>query len=374
MKVLHLSNDFAGSKVHSNLYKRLDAIGIHQTIFTAVFTEKGIGLNSFDGQNTLFYYAKLRDKWDSFLFRRKIRRRLHYIYNNIDLTTYDLVHATTLFSDGAIALKIHNKYGIPFVVAVRDCDISGFLSKAPHTWNIGVEILKKASAIVFITQALKDRFIKHPIIKMLQKQIENKIIIRPNGIDDFWLQHVSEQRTPFTPNFCYVGRLEKIKNVPKVINAILSLKEKIPDIHFDIVGGGGKDEAFIKDISLRYPSIIHYYGPISDKNELRSVYLKNNVFIMASHHETFGLVYIEALTQGLNIIYTKNEGIDGMFPPSVGIAVNSHEENDISNAIENIATNHQDYFLPQLDFSEYSWDKISKFYNSLYLSIISRNQ
>ena len=29
---------------------------------------------------------------------------------------------------------------------------------------------------------------------------------------------------------------------------------------------------------------------------------------MPSKHETFGLVYAEAMTQGLPVIYTKNEG------------------------------------------------------------------
>lgn len=35
---------------------------------------------------------------------------------------------------------------------------------------------------------------------------------------------------------------------------------------------------------------------------------------MPSHKETFGLVYAEAMSQGLPIIYTKNQGFDGQFP------------------------------------------------------------
>lgn len=370
MRILHLSNDFVGTKVHSNLYSRLDALGINQTIFTAVFSEKSVGINRFEGNHSDFIYAPIRDKWDSYFFRRKTKKRLSYINNHLDLSVFDLIHATTLFSDGAVALGLHKRYGIPFVVAIRDCDISGFLSKAPHTWNIGLEVLLRATFIIFISKALKERFIKHPIIKVIRNKIENKMIIQPNGIDEYWLQHISNQRIPFKPSFCYVGRMEKIKNVPLVIDSIISLKEKVPDIHFDIVGGGGKDEPKIIEMESRFPDIIKYYGPIGDKNILKSIYLNNNVFIMASHHETFGLVYIEALTQGLNIIYTKKEGIDGMFPDSIGVSVNSHSKEDICSSIMKIVTKPSAYLLPMMDFSVFDWSVITRNYISLYNKVL----
>ncbi len=43
---------------------------------------------------------------------------------------------------------------------------------------------------------------------------------------------------------------------------------------------------------------------------------------MPSRAETFGLVYVEALLNGLPILYTKNEGIDEMYD-NVGEAVDS---------------------------------------------------
>ena len=366
MKILHLSNDFAGTKVHANLYSKLDALGVRQTIYTTVTSEELIGRNKFDGQYADFLYAPIRKKIDSYFFRWKTRKSVKYITTHLDLSEYDLIHATTLFSDGAVGLEFHKKYGIPLVVAVRDCDISGFLKKAPHTWNIGMEVLKESSFVVFISKALKERFLKHPAISLIRKQIEQKMIVCPNGIDDYWLNNQTKQRTPIKPNFCYIGRMERIKNVPAVMKAVLSLKEKIPEIHFDIVGAGGRDEARIKNLSAQHPETIQYYGPIYDKNELRNIFLRNNVFIMASHHETFGLVYIEALTQGLNVIFTKNEGIDGMFPSSIGIAVNSHNEKEIAEAMERICSGVDDFVLPSIDFSIFRWNHIGEFYLSLY--------
>ena len=46
-----------------------------------------------------------------------------------------------------------------------------------------------------------------------------------------------------------------------------------------------------------------------------------SVFAMPSIFETFGLVYLEALSQNLPVVYTKGQGIDGMFDNTVGIGV-----------------------------------------------------
>ena len=51
---------------------------------------------------------------------------------------------------------------------------------------------------------------------------------------------------------------------------------------------------------------------------------------MPSFPETFGLVYVEAMSQGLPIIYTKGQGIDGYFEDGkVGYPVNTKDSNDI---------------------------------------------
>lgn len=45
MKILHICNGFAGSKVHSNLSKYLDSIGVEQVIYCPVREEVLVGSN-----------------------------------------------------------------------------------------------------------------------------------------------------------------------------------------------------------------------------------------------------------------------------------------------------------------------------------------
>lgn len=47
MKILHICNDFAGSKVHVNLVKKLDDIGISQIVYCPVRNKLSMGKNQF---------------------------------------------------------------------------------------------------------------------------------------------------------------------------------------------------------------------------------------------------------------------------------------------------------------------------------------
>lgn len=49
------------------------------------------------------------------------------------------------------------------------------------------------------------------------------------------------------------------------------------------------------------------------KKQLREAFSISDIFVMPSKPETFGLVYVEALSQGLPILYAKGEGFDGYF-------------------------------------------------------------
>ena len=77
-----------------------------------------------------------------------------------------------------------------------------------------------------------------------------------------------------------------------------------------------------------------FHGWKKSKEELLSAYQGADLFIMPSLRETFGTVYLEAMTQGLPCIYTKSEGIDGWFRDGeIGKAVSPLDANQIADAI-----------------------------------------
>ena len=92
---------------------------------------------------------------------------------------------------------------------------------------------------------------------------------------------------------------------------------------------------------------------------------------MPSFTETFGLVYAEALSQGLPLIYTKGEGFDKVFPEKhIGVSVNPNNPKDIANAINYIIDNYNNIQKKcAIASKKFSWETIAEVYLQHYSAI-----
>ncbi|WP_256681919.1 glycosyltransferase family 4 protein, partial [Mammaliicoccus fleurettii] len=96
-----------------------------------------------------------------------------------------------------------------------------------------------------------------------------------------------------------------------------------------------------------------------DKSEIVEIYKEMDIFVLPSFHETFGLVYLEALTQGLPIIYTRNEGIDNYFEEGkVGYSVDPKSITSFVDSLINIDKNYEYIInnINKIDKNKFSWD------------------
>ena len=321
MNVLHICSDFSSSKVHLNLYLRLDEFGIHQTIYTCFRDSNRFNKNRFESPNSTIIYSNILHLYHRVFYHLKLSTIYRDIIQRVNPNDFDCIHATTLFSDGGVAYHIWKHYQKPYIVAVRNTDVNTFMRYAPYAWNVGRNILLNASKIIFISKALKDSFCRHIMIKDILPDIMDKIIIQPNGIDEYWIEHIRSDKIS-NDSILYVGRFDSNKNVLRLMRSVIQLKNAHPTIKLNLVGGYGNQLKRVLKLVEKYPELFYYHGIVSDKEKLRQLYLSNRIFAMPSKHETFGLVYIEALSQNLSLLYTKGQGIDNFFDFNIGIAVN----------------------------------------------------
>lgn len=375
MHILHIVNDFNATKVHSNLYKELDKRNITQSIFIPLRDNIQIGKNHFNF-NTLgsdYIYSKKINLVHRIIFPYKISTLFKSVEKKVDITKIKLIHATTLFSDGAIAYKLHLKYNIPYVVAVRSTDLNVFFTKRKELIPLGLKILKRATKIIFISPSNKEIFINKKEIKPILNLLENKIIVMNNGIDNYWLDNISHYSTNLKEynkiNFLFIGSFETRKNIKNLVLALDKFRMVYKsNIQLNIVGGNGKSREKTLKFINNY-SWIKFHGQINSKQELLKIYNQSDFFTLISHSETFGLVFIEALTQGKPLLYTKNQGIDGLFDHKIGEKVNSKDIDDIVlkiNAL--ISSNYDD--INKIDFNQFYWKNIAKSYKQLYQNIL----
>ena len=367
MKLLQICNDYSGSKVHFNLYKQLSDLGVYQTVYTYYRDAVLTGKNSFDADNINIIYRPILNKWHRLLYHKKLWDVKKDLMLQVDCREYDLIHATTLFSDGPLALHLFEKYGVPYVVTVRNTDINEFLGFAPHTWSKGLKVLKHAKKIVFISKAPMEKFCRHIAIKPILNNIKGKFVMQPNGIDAFWLDNIVNTVPEPNNNIIYVGRFDINKNVIRLVKAVIELKSQFPELCLHLVGGDGSNYGKIQSYTKQYPETIVYHGKIYDKKKLRDLYRQCSIFAMPSIHETFGLVYIEALSQHLAVIYTKNQGIDGLLDERVGEKVNALSRKSIKDAIAKILNNREKYLSCEvMDFQDFDWKRIAVKYIDIY--------
>ncbi len=370
--VLHICNDFTYSKVHTELYQQLDQQGVQQVVYTPIRDAALAGNNQFEGSHTQIVYSHILKPLHRLFFHRKIEKIASDIARKTELGNVACVHATNLFSDGAVALRLKRLYGIPYIVAVRNSDLNAFLKFMPHLWWVHRAVIREADRVIFITPALQRRLTVHPTLFGMRKTLSKKGIVIPNGLNDYWLTHLRPNlENPASGHpIVYVGNFDHNKNVERLIQAILQLKSDIPDIHLNLVGGtGAREKAVLEQVRL-HPDLLTYHGRIFDKEILQEIYRNNRVFAMPSKHETFGLVYVEALSQGLSVLYTKNEGIDGLFEEPVGEGVKPLSISQIREALRNLLLHPEQYkTLPVERFETFRWSGIAQHYQELYRQI-----
>lgn len=376
MKILHICNGFAGSKVHSNLTKALDSIGTEQIVYCPLLETKYVGHHQFDGHHIKFIYSVCIKPWHKYIYQLKQYILYRDLKKQVSFQDIDIIHAPSLFSDGGLAYKAYKDYRIPYVIAVRNTDINSFMKPLmKHTHPYGRKIALHASKIYFISKAEMEEFISSRVFNPIMPLIKDKLVFQPNGIEDFWTENVNTTQRDGR-SILYIGDFTPNKNVCRIIDAISELRntEKYSNIRLTIVGGGRDVDNQVQNKISQNSDIIDFKGKIYEKDILASIMKTCALFVMPSIHETFGLVYIEALSQNLPVIYSKGQGIDGIFDDSVGIGVNSKSTQEIKDAIIEILDNPTKYSNSSVNFKEFNWTEIAYNYKNQFKEVLLNNK
>ena len=96
---------------------------------------------------------------------------------------------------------------------------------------------------------------------------------------------------------------------------------------------------------------------------------------MLSKTESFGIVYGEAISQALPILYTKGEGFDNQFEDGfVGYAVDLSKKDDFVQRLECILNDYEGFSGRAIRGADkFNWDKIARQYSDIYAEIIHAN-
>ena len=296
MKILHINSYYSHRAFYKNLYDRQKSNGMDIEVYVPV-PENFLSSNLTLGEYTNI--SRNHGKYDRLIFQIKQSKIFDDIVKTYDINKFSLLHAHSLFTNGNIAYQLKKLFNVPYIVAVRDTDVNVFFKYMFHLRRLGVEILKEADKVIFLSETYRSYVIKNYIPNGIKKEITDKSKIIPNGIDDFWLQNKGTSKILKEPkkiNILTVGVVSRRKNQLTTTKAIKLLQEKGYEIKYTIVGNIKDKKIYqkIKDLAC-----IQYIPHTTCKEELLKIYRTNDIFAMPSITETFGLVYREAMSQGL---------------------------------------------------------------------------
>lgn len=374
-KVLHVCSDFTRQRLYAQLVSHLADAGVLQEVYVPVRTKGDTEWQPPRMSEVTFHIRHVLRRSHRLLFRAKVRRVYSDLSAQVRLREIGMTHAHFLYSDGAVALRLKKRLGIPYVVAVRNTDVNFFARYRPDLRWLRNEILREASRVVFVTPSYRPRLLRR-LNDALRAGVEAATSVVPNGIGSRWLRLPSPpSRAEGGPlRLLYVGDFSRNKNLPGLLAGAALVARDRPT-RLTLVGGGGDGEAAVLAAlaSGQFPFAEHV-GRIDDPDALRKVYGAHDIFVMPSFTETFGVGYIEALSQGLPIIHSEGQGVDGYFDPgTVSESVDPGAPEDIAAKIHTLAGR-----LPEIrrecieQAKRFEWTRVAAAYRDIYLSILER--
>jgi glycosyltransferase involved in cell wall biosynthesis len=321
----------------------------------AIFTKKHIDLISLSNKTVVVYAEKVLKQEDSYSlekiinqnysvytcfykantnyfivvrkavnFTRRVNAYIKAIQSTkVKITKFDFIHIHVVGFESIIPLFYKFFKKVPFFVSEHS---TVYLTNTSiHSINTLFKrlIIQQSSGISVVSKALKNG------IEKLNINHDNFVII-PNYVD--------EQKFCYTPReknkkvkFLHISRLdEKAKNVIGILNSFEDIFKSNKDIELHIVGGfiGDISEAEKHSAHLDSNSNIYFHG-IKLGDEILKYYHQADIIIMFSNYETQGVVTLEALFCGLNVLATNLPCLKEYLNNNNSVLVNPKDEKQL---------------------------------------------
>ncbi|MDT5121063.1 MAG: hypothetical protein QOC96_545 [Acidobacteriota bacterium] len=189
--------------------------------------------------------------------------------------------------------------------------------------------LSRVARVIAVSRAVERALLAQKIFPA------NKINVIPNGIDfrrlnaslqsfnrEDFCRHLKIQ--PESPLVGTIGELKRQKGHEDFLRASAIVARKKPDAHFIIAGADttrtGEHRASLERLvnKLQLNGRVHFTGWLDDVAQLLAAL---DVYVSASHTESFGLAIVEAMAAGLPVVATATEGAREIIDEDAGTLV-----------------------------------------------------
>ena len=241
---------------------------------------------------------------DGWFMARGSRKVFQSIVKNFKPT---IVDAHFVYPDGFAAGLLAKESGLPLTITIRG---------SKDEWLIGTSrepMLKRALHQATRLFAVSDALKQNVAVKL--GVAADKVRVVGNGVDlaKFYQVDRHEARArlgiaPATKVMIGVGGLIPRKGFHRVIPLVKQISKDVPDFLYLIVGGGfsqGDMRTSLEELAVSNGVSAHvkFCGP-QKPEDLKWFYGAADIFVLATEHEGWANVFLEAMACGLPVITT----------------------------------------------------------------------
>lgn len=277
----------------------------------------------------------------------------------------DLIHSHVSYPGGYLTYRLSQHLEIPYAITehMGPFPFDKYMKNGKPIEEIDLAV-KNASAILPVSDSLAERmssfgYRQHTVI--------------PNMVDENLYKPDKQAKKSEKFLFFTLCGLEKPKGVEDLLRAIALWNPSPEKIQFQIAGDGEDREYFHKLASdLNIDSLIHWldYQP---RSEIPKLMNRCDAFVLPSHHESFGIVYVEAIASGKPVIATRCGGPESIVNQWNGKLVPVGDVKALAEAMKSMMNQIDDYNPEKIreDFeNRFSRKAVTKKITDQYRSIL----
>ena len=314
--------------------------------------------------NTFNYFPKLQEFYFKY-YSKLINKLVKLIVENEG--DIDIVHIHSAL-DAGISYSL-SKVKLPYVITEHSSKYARNMLN-PTQKKYLPKAFNGAEVVIAVGEGLKKSISKYSNSKKI-KIIPN--LVKMPNVD--FIKEESNLENKKIKLFS-LGFLTHNKGMDLIIEAYNLGKDKLKDVQI-FIGGSGSEFENLKNLIIKYKleDNIILLGELN-REEVAKNMEACDAFILSSRHETFGIVFIEAMYYGKPVIASKTGGIETFIDEKCGILVESGNVNEIKNAMINMKEKYYKYdneFIKDFCKKNFSEEVIANELISLYRKVISEN-
>ncbi len=247
----------------------------------------------------------------------------------------DIIHAHVSYPGGYVASVLAREQGIPYVLTehMGPFPFPSFLRNAQPLPEISQAFLGAAASIA-VSPTLAARIVSFGYPRP---------VVIPNVVDErvFFPCSINSEKIIFL-TMCTISEQ---KGIDQLLNAIAMWNPPSNSFEFRIAGDGPQRKAYEdKAHELGLDDRVRWLGAVS-RNRVPDLFRNCHIFVMPSRHESFGVVYAEAIACGKPVIATRCGGPEYIVNDINGKLVDVDDVRGLSKIMQEMTVNLKYYNL-----------------------------